>query len=180
MRALRSAIPDAERRNGDLVLVTLADSPIPVWENAVVSGYLAIGDEINPTPMMQFLHDRWNCRVCLPVMTGRDQPLTFRAYAPGDVLAAVPWGIREPTSDKPVVEPDVLLVPLLAVDRAGYRLGYGGGYYDRTLKRLRALKPVLAIGLAFDAQVIDAVPHLDYDERIDAVLTPSGYRTFPL
>ncbi len=172
-------MPAAERRDGDLALIALINGPTPVWENAVVSGYLAIGDEINPAPMMQVLRDRWTCQLCLPVMTGRVQPLTFRAYAPGDELATVQWGIREPTSDKPVLVPDILLVPLLAVDRAGYRLGYGGGYYDRTLMRLRTIKPVQAIGLAFDAQVIDAVPHLDYDERIDAVLTPSGYRAFP-
>jgi 5-formyltetrahydrofolate cyclo-ligase len=77
-----------------------------------------------------------------------------------------------------VLEPDILFVPLLAVDRAGHRLGYGGGYYDRTLRQLRARKPIIAIGLAFDAQIIDAVPHLDYDEGLDALFTPSGYRAF--
>ena len=68
----------------------------------------------------------------------------------------------------------LLLVPLLAFDRSGHRLGYGGGFYDRTLRRLRSLKPVVAVGLAYASQEVDAVPHLDYDERLDWVLTPEG------
>jgi 5-formyltetrahydrofolate cyclo-ligase len=86
------------------------------------------------------------------------------------------WGIREPEAHRAVVVPRILLVPLLAFDRAGYRLGYGGGYYDRTLRGLRSTGAVMAVGLAFDEQEVDAVPHLDYDERIDWVLTPSGAR----
>jgi 5-formyltetrahydrofolate cyclo-ligase len=84
------------------------------------------------------------------------------------------WGIPEPKADKPVLEPNVLLVPLLAFDARGGRLGYGGGFYDRTLAGLRAKKPIVAIGLAYDEQQVDAVPHLDYDQRLDWVLTPSG------
>ncbi len=68
----------------------------------------------------------------------------------------------------------MVLVPLLAVDREGWRLGYGGGFYDRTLQGLRARKPIIAIGLAYEEQVVDAVPHLDYDEPLDWVLTPAG------
>jgi 5-formyltetrahydrofolate cyclo-ligase len=110
----------------------------------------------------------------LPVMEGKGRPLIFRAWTPGDPLAEVTWGIREPLPAAPVVEPDVVLVPLLAFDHAGHRLGYGGGFYDRTLERLRAAKPVVAIGLAYDEQRVDSVPHHDYDQRLDWVLTPSG------
>jgi len=98
----------------------------------------------------------------------------FRACAPGDALQERMWGIREPLPEKPEVLPDVLLVPLLAVDAEGWRLGYGGGFYDRTLRALRAVKCLTAIGIAFDEQKVDAVPHLDYDEPLDWVLTPSG------
>ena len=89
-------------------------------------------------------------------------------------MGKVQWGIAEPLPDKPVLEPDVVLVPLLAFDATGYRLGYGGGFYDRTLARLRAIKPVVAVGIAYDELKVDAVPHLDYDQRLDWVLTPSG------
>ena len=111
-------------------------------------------------------------------MQGKQAPLAFRAWAPGDPMAATVWGIREPEPTRPLLVPDILLVPLLAFDGDGWRLGYGGGYYDRTLRALRRIKPIVAIGLAFDSQQVDAVPHLDYDERLDWVLTPSGPRQF--
>jgi len=141
----------------------------PAW----VSGFLPIGEELDPAPLMLRLAGE-GYGLCLPVMEAKGQPLLFRAWQPGDRLEEVMWGIREPLPSAPQVEPDVLLSPLLAFDASGYRLGYGGGFYDRTLARLRSLKPVVAIGLAMDEQRVDAVPHADYDERLDWVLTPSG------
>jgi 5-formyltetrahydrofolate cyclo-ligase len=84
------------------------------------------------------------------------------------------WDIPEPKADKALLEPDIVLVPLLAFDRAGWRLGYGGGFYDRTLRLLRSCKSVATVGLGYDEQQVDAVPHLDYDQRLDWVLRPSG------
>ena len=98
----------------------------------------------------------------------------FRAWTPGDAMDSGVWGIAEPKADKPALDPDILLMPLLAFDRQGWRLGYGGGFYDRTLQGLRARKAVVAVGLGYDEQEVDAVPHLDYDQRLDWVLTPSG------
>ncbi len=140
---------------------------------AMVSGFLPIGEEIDPMPLLLRLQGE-GFGLCLPVMEGKGTPLVFRAWAPGDALQATTWGIREPRASAPLAEPDVVLGPLLAFDRAGYRLGYGGGFYDRTLARLRGLKPIVSIGLAYDEQQVDAVPHLDYDQRLDWVLTPSG------
>ena len=136
---------------------------------------MPIGEEISPLPLMARLRAS-GYRLALPVMMGKGQPLQFRAYAPGDPLIAAVWGIREPGPDQPVVQPDVLLAALLAFDDRGFRLGYGGGYYDRTINALRRVKPVITIGLAFDEQRVDAVPHLDYDEPLDWILTPSGAR----
>ena len=140
---------------------------------AAVSAFLAIGEEIDPLPLMRRLW-REDHRVGLPVMVGKGRPLEFRQWSEGEPLDEVKWGIREPVATAPVIEPDVVLVPLLAFDRAGYRLGYGGGFYDRTLARLRAMKPVVAVGIAYDELGVDAVPHLDYDEPLDWVLTPQG------
>ncbi len=140
---------------------------------AVVSGFLAIGEEIDPSPLMRRLIAE-GYRLCLPVMEGKGKPLVFRAWSPGEPLAETMWGIREPLQGSPVLDPDIVLGPLLAFDATGYRLGYGGGFYDRTLARLRALKPIVSIGIAFDEQRVDAVPHAAYDERLDWVLTPSG------
>lgn len=149
--------------------IGFAERPAP----AVVSGFLAIGEEIDPMPLMQRLLGE-GYRLCLPVMEGKGKPLVFRAWAPGEPLAETMWGIREPLPEAETLDPDVVLGPLLAFDALGYRLGYGGGFYDRTLARLRALKPIVSIGIAFDEQRVDAVPHVDYDERLDWILTPSG------
>ncbi len=140
---------------------------------AVVSGFAAIRDEINPAPLMVWLQAE-GFRLALPVMQGRDKPLLMRSWSPGDMMAPAAWGIAEPLDDKPTLEPDVVLVPLLAFDERGHRLGYGGGFYDRTLRRLRKLKPIVAVGLAYDEQKVDAVPAESYDEKLDWVLTPSG------
>ena len=140
---------------------------------AIVSGFAAINDEINPAPLMTWLQAE-GFRLALPVMQGRGKPLLMRAWTPGDAMNAAAWSIAEPMDDKPAVDPDILLVPLLAFDARGYRLGYGGGFYDRTLQRLRKLKPIVAVGLAYDELRVDAVPAESYDERLDWVLTPSG------
>jgi 5-formyltetrahydrofolate cyclo-ligase len=140
---------------------------------SIVSGFAAIRDEINPAPLMTWLRAE-GFRLALPVMQGKGKPLLMRSWTPGDAMEATMWGIAEPLADKPVVDPDVVLVPLLAFDVRGYRLGYGGGFYDRTLQRLRKLKPVVAVGLAYDEQKVDVVPAESYDQRLDWVLTPSG------
>jgi len=141
--------------------------------DAIVSGFASLPEELRAWPLLRRLQGEGR-RLCLPVMQGKGKPLIFRAWAPGDVMDQGVWGIAEPKADKPALQPDVLIVPLLAFDAAGWRLGYGGGFYDRTLRSLRARKKIIAVGLAYDEQKIDAVPHLDYDERLDWVLTPSG------
>lgn len=173
MQARRGAMPPAERASSSQILARHVATRLAPAAGSVVSGFLSIGDEIDTAPLLTVLH-AGGCRLCLPVMQGRDRPLLFRAWCPGDALDSKLWGIREPAADKPELVPAILLVPLLAFDPAGWRLGYGGGYYDRTLRQARRTREILAVGLAFDAQQVDAVPHLDYDERLDRVLTPSG------
>jgi 5-formyltetrahydrofolate cyclo-ligase len=126
--------------------------------------------EINPLPLLRALADA-GARLALPVVAGQGKPLIMRAWAFGEPLAAGVWGIREPEPAAPEVAPDILIVPLLAFDRAGQRVGYGAGYYDRTIAVLRARQPVLAIGLAFAAQEIAAVPATPHDAPLDLVLT---------
>jgi 5-formyltetrahydrofolate cyclo-ligase len=145
----------------------------PLSASATVSGFAPLADEFRLWPLLRRLAAD-GVALALPVMQGKGKPLLFRTWQPGDQTAPGVWGIAEPTPEKAQVEPDILLVPLLAFDLAGWRLGYGGGFYDRTLRRLRAMQPVLAVGIAFNEQRVDAVPHLDYDERLDWVLTPSG------
>jgi 5-formyltetrahydrofolate cyclo-ligase len=178
--AAKMARAAAFARHGSTAAQRLADQGLAfsgAGRHAVASGFCAIGDEIDPLLLLTKLSADGH-QVCLPVMQGRGLPLLFRAWKPGDPMKATLWGIGEPLPSAPYVEPGVLLVPLLAFDPMGYRLGYGGGFYDRTLANLRERGPVIAIGLAFDEQRVDAVPHVDYDQRLDWVLTPSGpFRT---
>ncbi len=173
-RAARAALEparkvEAARAVADLGLTWLGPRPA----QATVSGFASLADEFQLWALLRRL-DGEGVPLALPVLAGKGQPLLFRAWRPGDLTSAGVWGIAEPKPDKPLLEPDILLVPLLAFDHQGWRLGYGGGFYDRTLRRLRARKPIVAIGIGFDEQCVDAVPHLDYDERLDWVLTPSG------
>jgi len=173
MKQRRSAIPASERAAGALRLAGLDLIGLLGPPPLVVSLFRSMGDELDTGALLDTLR-RLGYRTCLPVMQGRGKPLLFRAWAPGDPLVKVIWGIEEPGPECAEVEPDVVLLPLLAFDRTGRRLGYGGGFFDRTLRGLRARKRIRAFGLAFSAQEVDAVPHLDYDERIEAVLTPEG------
>ncbi|MEM1130019.1 MAG: 5-formyltetrahydrofolate cyclo-ligase [Pseudomonadota bacterium] len=141
---------------------------IPARDPRPVAGYLPIGTEIDPRPAMETLAE--TRPVCVPVMQGRDLPLVFRRWRPGCALARGPFGVDVPESGE-MLTPAVLIVPLLAFDRAGFRLGYGGGFYDRTLETLRASAPVLAIGFAFAAQEMPAVPREVTDQKLDLIVT---------
>lgn len=142
---------------------------------AIVAGFSPIGEEIDPLPLMLRLAGQ-GYELALPAVTARHRPLRFHRWQPGDPMAEGRWGIREPLPTAPETIPDVILVPLLAFDARGHRLGYGGGFFDRTLAAARAHRPVIAIGLAFEAQEVRAVPNLDHDQALDWVLTPSGPR----
>lgn len=175
-KAKRAALSAATRQDASTALAShRLDFLGALPAGTCVGGFMPISEEISPLPLMARLAAD-GCALGLPVMRGKTEPLEFRSYAPGDALATAVWGIREPLSDKPVVWPDVVLTALLSFDDLGYRLGYGGGYYDRTIRALRHKKRVITIGVAYNEQWVDAVPHLDYDERLDWILTPSGAR----
>lgn len=137
----------------------------------VLSGYMPMRGEIDPLPAMAG-HDG---PVCVPVVTGKGQPLAFRAWSPDAEMVAGAFGALVPASGA-WLEPDVLIVPLVAFDSRGYRLGYGGGFYDRTLERLRAARPTVAIGFAYAAQEVDRVPVEATDQPLDIIVTERGAR----
>lgn len=138
--------------------------------DATVSGYWPMRDEIDPRPLLYALHDR-GLRCLLPIVRGRGKPLQFRVWHPGMALVEGSYGERIPGADATEAVPTVLLVPLLAFDRTGYRLGYGRGYYDRTLAGLRAANGATAIGVAYAAQEVARVPRDATDEPLDWVIT---------
>ena len=135
-----------------------------------VSGFVPYKSEITTIPLLTRLHgEGWV--TSLPIVLAPEQPLLFRAWAPGAPLVPGMWDIPIPPDDAPEVLPDVLLVPMLAFDARGYRLGYGGGFYDRTLEKLRLVKKVVAIGVAYHAQMVEEVPVGPYDAPLDYVMT---------
>lgn len=141
---------------------------------AVVSGYAATRGELDVLPLLHALHER-GVSTALPVVAQDSLELVFRAYRPGDVLQKAGFNLLEPGSGAGAVTPQAMLAPLLAFDARGGRLGYGGGYFDATLKRLRAHNAgLLAVGVAFDEQEVEAIPRESHDELLDWVLTPSG------
>ena len=139
----------------------------------VLSGYMPMRTEIDPLPAMAAHRGP----VGVPVITGKAQPLRFREWSPGARMVEGAFKALIP-EEGAWVEPEVLIVPLLAFDARGFRLGYGGGFYDRTLEGLRARGPVLAVGFAFAAQEVPEVPTEPTDQRLDAVVTEQGVIEF--
>ena len=139
-----------------------------------VAFYQPLSTEISPLPLAKALAEQ-GCALALPVIVAPDTALVFCLYQFGDPLTTGPLGVQEPSTVAPAVRPDWLLVPLLAFDRNGGRLGYGGGYYDRSLQVLRAGMPVLAVGLAYAEQELAAVPTGPQDARLDAIVTEQAF-----
>jgi 5-formyltetrahydrofolate cyclo-ligase len=171
---------DAERRRqtlarpGHAAALAAHATALALPPGAVVAGYWPIKSEADPRALMAALSGLGH-PLALPCVVRRAAPLLFRCWQDGDPLGRGAYGTSEPLSSAAPVMPSVLLVPLLAYDPAGYRLGYGGGYYDRTL----AAQPVLAVGIAYAGQEIPAVPHEAHDLRLNAVLSETGLKRFP-
>ncbi len=165
----REALP-AELRKAAAEAIAARKFPLTVAPGTIVSGFMPMKSEINPLPLMQTL-EQAGATLALPVVAGRGKPLIMRAWRWGEPLDRGRWDIREPKPQAAEVEPDILLAPLLAFDRAGHRIGYGAGYYDMTIAQLRARKTVTAIGIAFAAQEIAKIPATERDARLDLVLT---------
>ena len=168
-----SAREAAHEKAKDFAAAALATRGLPVARNAqnnVISAFHSFGTEISTFELFdKLVAEGWT--TALPVVVAKNTPLLFRQWAPGDALVLGRWDIQIPPETAPEVQPDVLLVPMLAFDRKGYRMGYGGGFYDRTLAKLRALKKVTAIGIAYAGQEIDMVPRDDHDQPLDWIMT---------
>jgi 5-formyltetrahydrofolate cyclo-ligase len=146
---------------------------LQIPKGSVVGGYHALPDEADPAVLLERLVEL-GCHVAYPRVAGKGLPLDFHRVPDGEVLAPGAFGIHEPLDIWPRATPDMLLVPLLAFDASGHRLGYGGGFYDRTI----ALLKVPAIGIAFAGQEVDRLPHQSHDAQLDAILTERGLTKF--
>jgi 5-formyltetrahydrofolate cyclo-ligase len=167
----------SEQRTAAAQAIAMRGLPIDIAPGSVVAAYSPIRSEIDPIPLMRTLAGR-GARLALPAVMARGKSLAFRAWSPNDRLLLGPLGILEPSPAAAEIIPDIMLVPLAAFDRLGHRIGYGAGHYDYTLAHLRKVKPITAIGLAFAAQEIKAVPALQHDVALDYVLTETHVLDF--
>ncbi|WGF86563.1 5-formyltetrahydrofolate cyclo-ligase [Marinivivus vitaminiproducens] len=176
IRTRRAGLSADERhRAAAAVAMRLLDrlSPSP---GQVVGGYAAFGDELDPAEALLGLAAR-GCTLALPRMIKDEVRLCFHHWQAGDVTHAGDFGIAEPSPGAPELMPDLLLVPMVAFDRTGGRLGYGKGYYDRTLARLRASRTITTIGLAFALQEVPDLPTEAFDMPLDAICTEREWIT---
>lgn len=161
---------------GALAAQAIAETGMPFIESLnlprEVGGYHALRHELDPAPLLDSLHSK-RFRIGLP-RTGEGPSLSFREWRPGCPLERGKLGVFEPSPMQPAMQPAIVLVPVLAFDRRGNRLGYGAGYYDACLRDLRSGRRVIAIGIAFDEQEFPEIPREPQDEPLDTVLTPSG------
>lgn len=150
-------------------------------KSGIIAGYIPLQTEIDPRPLMQALEDAGHT-LALPCIKRKGQPLEFRSYKIGDKLRGGAYGTKEPARTAPLISPDIVLLPLLAYSRIGVRLGYGGGFYDRTLAQLRQKtsgeNPIFACALAYSGQEVPILPSGNHDQVLDGVLTEAGFKDF--
>ena len=170
----RAALPVEQRVRAAEAVGEIGLSCLDLNRPTIISGYYPVGEELDVRPLLIRLIGEGHT-IGLPI-TRKDQPLIFRAWTPETEMTRGAMGIPRPTRDAPEVVPSVLLVPLAAFDDRGYRVGYGGGFYDRTLAKLRASASVTAVGVAFAEQQVERVPNEPHDERLDWLLTPEGVK----
>jgi len=174
-RSAEAARAAAHAAGGDAATALARHGMVVLGERGfqTIAGYWPMRSEVDLRPLLAALADAGR-DVALPAVLGPGRPLEFRRWRPGGALAPGRFGTAQPPPEAGIIEPDVLLVPLLAFDARHYRLGYGAGFYDRTLAALRARKRVLVLGVAYSAQRVDEVPADSWDEPLDLVLTEHG------
>jgi len=151
--------------------------PAPIFKGRLIGGYWPLSGELDIRPLLQACHSQGH-KLALPCTPRKGHPLIFRRWTPDDTLKAGPYGTREPYPEKEEVLPNLVLVPLLAFTAHGERLGYGGGFYDRTLVKLKDVGEVFACGMAYAAQEAATLPTDKFDQRLDGILTDQYFKAF--
>lgn len=156
---------------GQALLNTLISAQV-IPPKAVIGSYWPVKSEADACALLTYYYEQGH--VCaLPIVQAANKPLLFREWRPGNLLVSGIYNILTPDETAPLVTPTVLFVPILGFDNRGHRLGHGEGYYDRTLENLRAQHPIIAIGIAFDCQEVDIIPHHDHDQPMNYIITPT-------
>lgn len=167
----------AGAHNGLASIQLIEHVPAPIFKGAVIGGYWPLAGELDIRPLLNACHEQGH-KLALPCTPRKGKPLTFREWVPLDDLRAGPYGTREPFPEKLEVQPNLVLVPLLAFTQYGERLGYGGGFYDRTLAKLKEAHEVFACGIGYAAQEAATLPTDRFDQRLDGILTDEYFKAF--
>ena len=177
-KAVRNRMQNRDEKSIELIRqFPLYQLPQHHLSGAAFAGFWPLGDEIDLRPLMTALVEQGK-RVCLPLTGPAGTALTFKDWTPTTAMDKGRYGTREPKG-RHTVSPRFIFVPLLAFDMSGGRLGYGGGYYDRTIEALRGMgREVFTCGVGFDAQKTGHIPMEAHDVRLDAILTPKGFHVF--
>jgi 5-formyltetrahydrofolate cyclo-ligase len=173
--AKRKALPAENAKRAARAVLDLALAEVPFPRGATVAGYWPLADELDVRPLLEALAKRGH-PCALPVVVARGHALAFRAWKPGDPLEQAGFGLSVPRREAPASSPAVLLVPLLAFDSRGYRIGFGAGFYDMTINALRAKGRLLAVGIGFAAQEVSMVPTETFDAALDWLVTERAAR----
>jgi 5-formyltetrahydrofolate cyclo-ligase len=144
---------------------------IPLGRDDILAGFHPIGSEVSPLPLLA----TQTCTICLPVVVEKAKPLIFYKWSVGEPLKKSIFGTKVPAEPVEVI-PNIIIVPLLGWDKSGARIGYGGGFYDRTLAELKKQGKILAVGYAFDSQEVpEGIPTESTDVRLDAIVTQTRF-----
>jgi 5-formyltetrahydrofolate cyclo-ligase len=178
LKNLRAKISEKDRKIKSREIVKNFYANIPVTKNLVIAGFMPIGDEADIRLLFEMYSESGN-KICLPVVTAADEAMDFRQYIRGDELIENPkYKFLEPKAERPTLSPNIIITPLLGFDDNGYRLGYGGGFYDRTFRQLYNLGEILTVGVAFECQKITEIPVDKFDEKLDCVVTEKQVYVF--
>lgn len=174
----RSSIPARDRDGAGLKAAAFFRKRFTIQQPSIISAYWPLPAELDCRPLIHALAKDGH-HLALPAVTVQTESMCFRRWQPGNFLTKSALGVLEPLANAEEITPNIVIIPFLAVDAQGFRLGYGGGYYDRALRSLREIKPdLLAIGLGFSAQETETLPYDENDEQLDWLVTEKGTRQF--
>ena len=176
--ARRKAKKIRAKENNNLSAFQIIENiPASIFSDKIIAGYWPLPNELDIIPLLKCCFAQGN-KVSLPCTPEKGKPLLFRNWLPSDKLKEGLYGTREPFPEKAQVVPNLILLPLLAFTSEGCRLGYGGGYYDRTLASLRLNNDIFACGIAFAGQEVDFLPTDNFDQKLDGILTDKYFKAF--
>jgi len=174
---IKAKIIRAKEKNNLNAFQIIEHIPASIFNNRIIAGYWPLTDELDIIPLLKSCFSKGH-KLSLPCTPERGNPLLFRSWSPKDKLKKGLYGTCEPFPEKALVVPNLILLPLLAFTGTGTRLGYGGGYYDRTLASLRLRNDIFACGIAFASQEVDFLPTDEFDQNLDGILTDKYFKAF--